>query len=473
MKKIILRLFNLVYIALAAVACVALFTKPLVSIEGTIALNKDQLTELIYKDNLAPKEGKEQQFNISQEDWDNAIAKSLDSEGKLSFKVSLEIPASSAISKDSSVIADTVTKKVNESVNEMVDKLGPAVKELAKSIAKNEGAKAIKSSIESQIKVTNPESDAAKIMADCHIDDAYIDKMTDSVLDDLLGNPDEEIEPVKTVDELMGRIEDDISDICHKLSEGGVAGYEEEGLDEKILAMNDDVEAQLEKALQDANLCDEDGNILDIDAAIDELLSGLLDGMLNGDSSGEQPKEETKSPGRVTRAEGTSSEEQESKLNQKIREIINKYIEQFKINDFVQQFSYVPLLFVMFLILPWLAFILLTLLRTIRKNKIWTKSWIVFVFAAIQVVLGIVLYLAVAKFSGQLLGYIPVGNEDVSKYIAILEQSTIGIQTCMFIPSIMYLVMIPLTIVYIILAHKVKKEYKKTKREKRSAKKSA
>ena len=167
----------------------------------------------------------------------------------------------------------------------------------------------------------------------------------------------------------------------------------------------------------------------------------------------------------IMRAEG-SEEEEESKLNAKIREILNKKIEEFNIKGILEQYWFIPLVFTGVLVLPWAIFIIITIFRSLRKSKCWTKSWVIFTFAILQVILGIVLYLATAKFMSQILGIIPLPENPA---IEIIKQSTLIVETSSFIPSILYLVMIPLSIVYIILAHKVKKQYKAEKRAKKAA----
>lgn len=453
--KLVLKIFNLAYIVLAAVACVALLTAPIVQIDASIRAPKEQAVELIYP--MFEGQG------IEKADFEVAFEKSLDENKTIGFDLNLSLPATSTISKDASEITKSLTDQVNTTVDQIVKNLNPTVKELAKLIAKKAGKDAIKDSIAKQIDTTNP-GQSAQIMQDCGITDEYIDNMTEDVLNSLLGNEEEGVEAVKTVDELMDRIDGNISDVCHKLSEGEVAGYEPDGLDEKIASMNDDIEKQLKDALLEAKLCDEDGNINDVDAAIDELLATFLDGLMNGDSSSDPATKAA--PIRVLADDG--SEEQESKLNAKIREFLTQKIEEFNINGIVEQFWFVPLIITFGLMLPWLIFILITLIRTLRKKKVWTKSWVIFVFAILQVVFGLALYIATASFTTQILDIIPLPDNPA---IEIVRASSLSIQTSTFIPSILYLVMIPMTIVYMVLAHKVKKDYKSEKKGKKKSKK--
>ena len=74
------------------------------------------------------------------------------------------------------------------------------------------------------------------------------------------------------------------------------------------------------------------------------------------------------------------------------------------------------------------------------------------------------------KFIGKILEVISLPEDSPA---ALLNNASLSVQTSSFIPSILYLVMIPLTIVYIILAHRVKKQHKIEKKERKAAKKAA
>lgn len=446
--KLVLKIFNLVYIVLAAVACVALLTKPLVAINADVNVPKEQVTQFLLP-NLEDQ-------GVTEEDLNQALTPSLNEKGMFNLKLDVNVPAASLFIKDSKQITEDLTKQISDSVDDLVNRLNPTIKELAKIIAKKEGGKAIKESIADQIKITNPEGDTAAIMEQAGITDDYIEDMTGTVLDALLGTPTEE--PVKNVGELMDKIDNNIDDICGKLAAAGVEGYPTDPVErqEKVDAMKGDIEEQLQTALQEAQLCDDKGEIKNIDVAIEDLLVSLLDQLMGSETSEEPTK------ALILRADDGA--EQESKLNAKIREFLNKKIEEFNIKGIVEQYWFVPAIFAGVLMLPWIIFILITAIRTLRK-KCWTKSWVIFTFAIIQVVLGVVLYLITTKFIGQMLEIIPLPENPA---IEIIKNSTLGIQTCTFIPSIIYLAMIPLTIVYMILAHKVKRDYKEEKRAKKN-----
>ena len=269
--KLVLKIFNLVYIVLAAVACVALFTTPLVAIDASLSFSKQQVTDFAYPN-----------FESSipnREDFDNAFNKSLDENGRFVMKLNVNIPAGTALSKDPKGLGNYVSDQVSKNTEELIQKLNPTVKELAKLIAKKEGHESIKNSIASEIELTNP-GKSAQIMEECGINDTYIDGITEHVMDALLGT--DTTEPVENIDQLMTVISSDVTDVCRKLSAGNVPGYEPATLDDKIAKMNSSIKTDLQKSLQDAKLCDENGKILDPDAVIEELLASVIDGLLDG-----------------------------------------------------------------------------------------------------------------------------------------------------------------------------------------------
>jgi len=102
---------------------------------------------------------------------------------------------------------------------------------------------------------------------------------------------------------------------------------------------------------------------------------------------------------------------------------------------------------------PWVIFAILTLCRTFRKRKIWTRPWIIFVFAFPQLILGLVLTYGYKYFVPMIIKLKPnwafLGN-------------TVGltIKTGCLIPSFVYVAFIAMTIIYAILVRPFKRRYK-------------
>ena len=61
----------------------------------------------------------------------------------------------------------------------------------------------------------------------------------------------------------------------------------------------------------------------------------------------------------------------------------------------------------------------------------------------------------------------------LADYADVIDRMNISVQTSSFIPSIFYLIMIPMGIVYAVFRHKVKKQYKAEKEARKAEKKAA
>ena len=122
--------------------------------------------------------------------------------------------------------------------------------------------------------------------------------------------------------------------------------------------------------------------------------------------------------------------------------------------------------------IPWAIFLLVTLIRTISRRKIWTKPWVVFVFASGQLLFGFIITYALTIFKGPIVDALS-GVEQLSSFATTLQNTDLTFKTSCFIPSILYVAMIILVIPYMIFCHKIKKDYKQHKRDKRAAKRGA
>ena len=109
----------------------------------------------------------------------------------------------------------------------------------------------------------------------------------------------------------------------------------------------------------------------------------------------------------------------------------------------------------------WGFYFIFTLLRTLlAKKKVYTFTGLIFwILGLVQIVLGVGLTVVIAILTnGDVLSKIAGdGGEAASKALASISFS---LYTCTFIPSIILLVMVPLTIVYKVNKHKYKKQLK-------------
>lgn len=105
----------------------------------------------------------------------------------------------------------------------------------------------------------------------------------------------------------------------------------------------------------------------------------------------------------------------------------------------------------------WALFLVFTLLRTfIAKVKIWTFTGPIFwILGLIQIILGVVLTGIISlALSSNILS--SMGGAPTSEASDVINNLKITIATATFVPSIILLIMIPAMIVYAVLVHKYK-----------------
>ena len=191
----------------------------------------------------------------------------------------------------------------------------------------------------------------------------------------------------------------------------------------------------------------------DIDTALTYLITQYY---LGGDSSGKE-SEEGGSRAIVREGEALNSTQSEAELREAIRSLILQKIPLDRIVALNDQFGkYVPyaLLGVIVLFaLPWGWFALISLIRTFRKNKCWTRPRVILLGAFIQLILGIVLTYGLQYA-------LPLIASKVPQVKTVTDIVSIDIRFSCLIASFIYLGVFVMSIFYWIIARKVKVEYK-------------
>ena len=195
----------------------------------------------------------------------------------------------------------------------------------------------------------------------------------------------------------------------------------------------------------------------DIDSAMDALISGFL-----GGNSGEGDSRA------ITRAEDAqlqSNAESEDSLKESIKAYLMKLIPT-NVSESSGQIGekapYILLAVVVLFALPWGWFALVTLFRTLRKNKCWTRPGIVIWGALLQVILGVVLTYG-TKFAWP---YIASRVEALKEYANSID---FDLRTGCLIPSFIWLGIAVSAIPYWIIRRPLKTRYKLIKRSDKKA----
>ena len=459
--KLVLKIFNMIYLVFAAVAITCFCTRPYIEIKGGYKVQGEQIAEF-----LPP----EIEDYLTKDEIKNII----DSQ-EVKVNLDISVPAKIVFNyKDKEATTNTINEMINATVDGTMKELRPTIHDLAVAISKKVANSLIYQAIKEyteKYKIDDPQyTDTAVALDAAGIDAGYIENFTEEVYATLQTED-------ATIDSVMVVVDSKLVDVVAKLENAGVI---EEGSGLTLgNETSEQIKEQMTETFKAMNICDEDGNITDIDKAMESLLAGLLDNLIQDGSEPkpepepapegepvpeEEPKGDTKL---ILRDEPAKEdvEEAEDELTQKVRKLIDKYIAQIDIPSYVTEYGLYIFLATLFLMLPWALLLIVSLIRIIRPKKCWVKPWFVYVFAFEQLLLGVVLTIATTYFLPQIAGIIPLGD-----LADVLSSLTLSVQTSSFIPSILYLVMIPVGIVYAVFAHKVKKQYKEDKKAKKAAK---
>lgn len=516
MRKIVIRIFNFIYIAGCVFAMLGFLIKPLASVNISISVPVSEVVSLISKDDdllKTPKVHREDSnkkgFNIK----DYLTAENLEKEGVKSLDLTFPIeivPENITTYFDLKNNYKIIHDGIFGSIDNILDNTFDYAKNLIKVTAKLVATGTVKDKVIEQITDKLEEtSDTAKALYDKYKCGEKVDSIVENVLDkfeegytpvsdlarEIMGDKNEEghytdgvkgiLESLKEEPEFEGKITDKVIEELQPetISEAiNVAIEEMPEIAEKIEVLDENGDPVL----------DEEGNpkteyvIKDLNSALLALLEKLpgLNQTIQHQEQNSSSEEE-----HSEQSEEHIEEEENEKITYKIVRLENKETTDEELREKLKSFiltklpfdlenldyslhGYMPyiLLGVIVLgILPWFLFLIVTIIRTCRKKKCWTKPWIVFVFAFLEVIFGIGLTITL-KFAPKVVG--SIFGDRLGSNAWLLEGIDVTFKTAAFWASIVYLVMIPLTIAYVIICHKVKREYKQEKKEAKKAKKA-
>lgn len=527
MRKIIIRIFNVLFLVAAAMSIVSFLTKPLVELNVSVSIPATQVVEMIGSKEETPKAIK-RDGGSGIEDYELAdllTVENLEQAGLSDLELKFDInvtPDSIGSYFDTKNSYMMLESAIDEFLVGFIDYACDYFSQILKGVTKIVAKEVISQQVIDQIKEHNP--NAEQVFADTGCEEK-VDQLVDTVLDKFEeGNvPVSELAATITDDEECG-----VKAIVSSLKEANVEGFQDVNVDD---ITPDQIQEALESALTTVpglteekpvldefgnQVVDADGNpvvevcVTDINSALMAILDLAASGLGGGDSSSSEPEEkidviegegeekpiEEEPEPIIEEGEGgklecvrrlalrddadptpdpaTEEPSKEEQLRQKVTEFIKGLI-PFDIENIDYSaggiMPWILLGVIALGILPWALFAIVTIIRTFRRRKCWTKPWIVFTFAFTQLIFGIVITL-IFKYATPLIMQF-AGAAIPAEYAALLPGLSVSFKTAAYISSIIYLAMIPLTIVYMILCRKVKKEFKQEKRNKKLAKKAA
>ena len=414
--KIVVKIFNVIYLVFAAVAITCFCTMPYISINGGYELTTQQVAELLPGDVKAQVTEQElAEELVIKDDKGNTIP--------FAVPVKLNIDSSMVLKFwDKETINDEINATIEQTVGTVVEELQQPIHNLAVIIAKKTANKAIHDNILTQVKnaLGGTDEEAAAKMVESGIDDEYINDFTEEVYAKLS-------EDGATFDNICEIVDGKMSDIAEKLD---LPDFDPE-------TATDQVNEELDKALTEAGLKNEDGTINNIDDAITTLLLKFLNGEtdsedkteeINETAEPDEANEDEKSIKRGTTQvfadEGSSSEEKERELTEKITKLIKEKVEELHIAETYSQYSFIAFAFTMFLILPWAVLAIVCIVRIIRPKKCWVRPWFVYSFGFIQILLGVGLTFLTTFFLPQAANILPLAD-----YADVIDRMNISVQT--------------------------------------------
>lgn len=392
--KIVIKILNLVYLAIAAVAITCFLTKPYIDIDGGYKLQPSQITQMV-KDS-------------GKNDIDVEEIKEIVGETSIDVKVKAKVEVKYVLKfTDKEGLKNSIAVPLEDTKVDVQNQIEPILKKVVKKTAVNITKKVVREAIENKILELRPGSDAKLIMDTAGLTDNYFETFASDVFQYV-----EESTDITVSDVMTNKVAGKMVEVTTMLKENGGMG---EITDVSLIAnqMTEKIETEMKAKFLENDFCDETYKIRPI----------------------------------------------YQKINEKVKEKLDTTVDEFSTS--FSKYSLYYFIALMVFIAPWLALAIISIIRIIRRKKCWVKSWYVFAFAAVQLLSGIVLTIAATKFLPKVAGVLPL--EDFKEVLGSLSFSTLV--TSSFIPSILYLALIPFTIVYMIVAHRTKKNYKNEKRE--------
>ena len=184
---------------------------------------------------------------------------------------------------------------------------------------------------------------------------------------------------------------------------------------------------------------------------VETAMAALIDSFLNGGANGGKA---------IVRGEEVESSKQEPKsISENIKDYLYNLIPSnvsSRAGAVGEKAPYILLLLIFIFALPWLWFAFVTVLRTIRRDKFWTRPMIVLFWAAPQVIFGLLLTYGSKRI-------IPYLMEHIQAFQEYAQSFNFDIRTGCLIPSFVYLGVLAMTIVYWIIRRPLKIQYKMEK----------
>lgn len=484
--KTVLRIFNIILIALSAVAISFVAFTPLLEMNVNYTVQTADL-ENVFKGKLG--EGED---SISEEELHNIIETETHGDGiKFSLSLKLEREGMKKMrdgTNDDRINAlyDSVFKPVIQQVIDNEEVRG-VVNSLAKTMAKKMARKTLKEQIRDNL-LSEEDKTNENFLNEIGLTDEFLDQQTETIYNALTGNGGETKATVAGVADAIITVLENTMDVFAETAasnpeyaEYGVDGSQYKS-DEELESMKNTITSQLETMLVDNNLAETDPEtgettILSVDEALAMIIEQMMNQSSNSSSSSSSSSSEPE-PSIILRHYENASEEEQTEENKKtLSEVISEAAWK-AINDNVFKdenskatianvlgytAKYGVIVEYVFMGM-WAVLAIFALIKIFAKKKPYVYMgffwWLaIVIFGLIEVVFGALLFIK------PLLGAL--------KSVVALPEALMGLDfslySCLSICWICNTVLFFFSIAYAIIAHKVKVDYKVEKRAAKAA----
>lgn len=330
----VLRIFNIILIAISAVAIGFIVLTPLMKMNVDYTVQTTDL-ENVFKGKLGSGED-----SISDEELHNIIVEGTGGDGiKFSLELKLESKGMKKMRDGTNddrvqVLYDEVFKPVIQQVIDNEEIKG-VINELAKTMAKKMAKKTLKEQIRENL-VSGDDKENENFLDDIGITDEFLDQQTETIYNALTGNGGETKATVDGVADAIISVLENTMDVFAETAESNPE-YAEYGVDgtqyksdEELQSMKDEIKTQLENMLVENNLAETDpetgeATILSVDEALAMIIEQMMNQATNSSSSSSSSSEESHSLILAHYADSSAEEEAKTEENKKtLSEVVSE-----------------------------------------------------------------------------------------------------------------------------------------------------
>ena len=274
MRKLVVRIFNLIFLAATAVSLAMFATKDFFAIDVSYPLSQEFIVEKL-----------DGQFgdNIKTEDLKEAFKDGID------LEISVGVPAKSLFEslKDKTAVTDGLKQSIKNTTDNVVEKIEGPLKTVVEKVAKNMAKQQAEQSIKDQIKNCLPDGSDKTDELYARIGEDKIDSLTNEMYDAI--NSGE-----ATVDSLVSDMADDINEMLKTIEAGEAenpTGFVYQEFDPNS-EQGQEIKDSLTNALDEFGLIDSEGHINDPETAMAVIINQLLPTNSDDNSDDEEKVED-------------------------------------------------------------------------------------------------------------------------------------------------------------------------------------